>query len=223
MPRTRCPAASRPLRGAASPGWSNAGARSVTTPHQREHRQHCGRGPRRRAATGDTSSPRPARYRVRAAPARDGHEIDRSGTSVLLLASGRLAPFRRMRRPLFAVISQPNVCGESEQRVFEHRHLERYTIVRPTFSASIRPVSCSTAKWADMVGFETGKCSESSPADIGRWCSSCSTRRRVGSDSALNTRLTVLCLANHLTIVKRTIPIVDVLDDQNRGPDDLVG
>src|SRR5688572_6869320 len=67
----------------------------------------------------------------------------------------------------------------------------------------MRPAPCSTAKCADIVGFDTAKCSDSSPAAMGRSRSSCSTRRRVGSDSALNTWFTNLYLANHRTIVKR--------------------
>src|SRR5580704_6560006 len=54
-----------------------------------------------------------------------------------------------------------------------------------------------------MVGLETAKWSDNSPADIGRLRSSCSTRRRVGSERALNTLFTSLYLANHRTIVKR--------------------
>src|SRR3954453_3396132 len=75
-------------------------------------------------------------------------------------------------------------------------------MVRPDFSDSMSPASCSTAKWADIVGFDTGKWSESSPADIGRSRNSCRTRRRVGSESALNTLFTGLYLAKHLNIVK---------------------
>src|SRR5271168_2239411 len=75
-------------------------------------------------------------------------------------------------------------------------------IVRPFLSASISPAFWSTEKWADMVGLETAKWSDNSPADIGRLRSSCSTRRRVGSERALNTLFTNLYLANHLTIVK---------------------
>src|SRR5512144_1089002 len=78
-------------------------------------------------------------------------------------------------------------------------------MVRPVFCASISPASCSTAKWADMVGFDTTKWSDSSPADIGRSRSSCSTRRRVGSESALNTLFTFLYLAKHRSIVKRRV------------------
>src|SRR6478672_5643391 len=70
-------------------------------------------------------------------------------------------------------------------------------MVRPDFSDSMSPASCSTAKWADMVGFDTGKWSDSSPADIARSPNSCSTRRRVGSESALNTLFTHLYLANY--------------------------
>src|SRR5271168_4949921 len=76
-------------------------------------------------------------------------------------------------------------------------------IVRPFFSASISPAFWSTEKWADMVGLETAKWSDNSPADMGRWRSSCSTRRRVGSERALNTLFTSLYLANHRIIVKR--------------------
>src|SRR5271169_6751182 len=54
-----------------------------------------------------------------------------------------------------------------------------------------------------MVGLETAKWSDNSPADIGRLRSSCSTRRRVASERALNTLFTSLYLANHRTIVKR--------------------
>src|SRR3954463_7460593 len=75
-------------------------------------------------------------------------------------------------------------------------------MVRPDFSDSMSPASCSTAKWADMVGFDTGKWSDSSPADIGRSRNSCRTRRRVGSESALNTLFTDLYLANYLNTVK---------------------
>src|SRR3954468_3418688 len=75
-------------------------------------------------------------------------------------------------------------------------------MVRPDFSDSMSPASCSTAKWADMVGLDTANGPASPPADIGRSRRSCSTRRRVGSDSALNTLFTVLYLANHLIIVK---------------------
>ena len=35
----------------------------------------------------------------------------------------------------------------------------------PCLSLSTSPASRSTAKWADIVGLETGKCSASSPAD----------------------------------------------------------
>src|SRR5687767_11381364 len=49
-----------------------------------------------------------------------------------------------------------------------------------------------------MVGFETGKCSPSSPAVIGRFRSSSSTLRRVGSDNALKTLFMIRYLANHL-------------------------
>src|SRR6476619_2139694 len=76
-------------------------------------------------------------------------------------------------------------------------------MVRPDFSDSMSPASCSTAKWAVIVGFDTGNWSDSSPADIGRSRNSCNTRRRVGSDSALNTLFTVLYLATYLNIVKR--------------------
>src|SRR3954468_9849459 len=79
-------------------------------------------------------------------------------------------------------------------------------MVRPDFSDSMSPASCSTAKWADMVGFDTGKWSDSSPADIGRSRNSCRTRRRVGSESALNTLFTDLYLANYLNIVKGERP-----------------
>ena len=48
-------------------------------------------------------------------------------------------------------------------------------MVLPCLSLSTSPASRSTAKWADMVGLETGKCSASSPADLGPWRSSCST------------------------------------------------
>src|SRR5271170_5917473 len=65
------------------------------------------------------------------------------------------------------------------------------------------PAFWSTEKWADMVGLETAKWSDNSPADIGRLRSSCSTRRRVGSERALNTLFKSLYLANHRTIVKR--------------------
>src|SRR5580704_7048722 len=68
----------------------------------------------------------------------------------------------------------------------------------PDFSVCTRPASRSVAKCADMVGLETAKCSESSPAVIGFLRSSCNTRRRVGSESALNTPLTNRYLANHL-------------------------
>ena len=54
-----------------------------------------------------------------------------------------------------------------------------------------------------MVGLETAKWSESSPADMGRWRRSWRTRRRVGSERALKTVSTSLYLANYLTIVKR--------------------
>src|SRR5262245_9910512 len=76
-------------------------------------------------------------------------------------------------------------------------------MVRPTFWASMRSASCKTLKCADIVGFETSKCSASSPAERGCSRSSCRTRRRVGSDSALKTRFTSRCLANHLNVVKR--------------------
>src|SRR3954468_10011779 len=79
-------------------------------------------------------------------------------------------------------------------------------MVRPDFSDSMSPASCSTAKWADMVGFDTGKWSDNSPADIGRLRNSCRTRRRVGSESALNTLFTYLYLANYLNIVKGERP-----------------
>src|SRR4029450_13536150 len=82
-------------------------------------------------------------------------------------------------------------------------------IVRPDFSASMSPASCSTAKWADMVGFDTAKRSDSSPADIGRSRSNCSTRRRVGSDSALNTLFTIRYLAKYRNIVKRNFDPAD--------------
>src|ERR1700689_5953406 len=72
----------------------------------------------------------------------------------------------------------------------------------PDFSAWTRSASRSAAKWADMVGLETAKRSESSPADIGRLRSSCSTRRRVGSESALNTPGMHRHLANYLNDVK---------------------
>src|SRR5208282_908689 len=75
-------------------------------------------------------------------------------------------------------------------------------MVRPVFSASIRPASCRTEKWADMVGLETAKWSASSPAERDRSRRSCRTRRRVGSERALKTRFTFLYLANHRTIVK---------------------
>jgi len=39
----------------------------------------------------------------------------------------------------------------------------------PCLLLSTSPASRSTAKWADIVGLETGKCSASSPADLGPW------------------------------------------------------
>ena len=78
-------------------------------------------------------------------------------------------------------------------------------MVRPDFSDSMSPASCSTAKWADMVGFDTGKWSDSSPADIGRSRNSCSTRRRVGSESALNAFF-AFCSRLRLNVVKRQRP-----------------
>src|SRR6187401_760322 len=71
-----------------------------------------------------------------------------------------------------------------------------------------------------MVGFDTGKWSDSSPADRGRSRKSCSTRRRVGSASALNTLFTDLYLANYLNIVKRqrrAEPEVGSGGDEARG------
>src|SRR5262249_44717964 len=54
-----------------------------------------------------------------------------------------------------------------------------------------------------MVGLETGKWSESSPADIGRSFRSSSTARRVGSDRALNTAFIGRYLAKYRIDVQR--------------------
>src|SRR5690606_29218997 len=54
-----------------------------------------------------------------------------------------------------------------------------------------------------MVGRETSKWSASSPAVIGRSRNSSSTRRRVGSASALKTLFISRYLANHRNRVKR--------------------
>src|SRR5690606_9756496 len=63
--------------------------------------------------------------------------------------------------------------------------LRWYVTDLPDFSACTRSASRSTAKCADIVGLETSNWSLSSPAVMGRWRSSCNTRRRVGSDRAL--------------------------------------
>src|SRR5262245_1332394 len=100
-------------------------------------------------------------------------------------------------------------------------------MVRPTFSASMRSASCRTLKCADIVGFETSKWSASSPADNGPVRSSCRTRRRVGSASALNTRFTSRYLANYRNVcqvhrssarpsARADVADVEFLDDERR-------
>jgi hypothetical protein len=71
----------------------------------------------------------------------------------------------------------------------------------PFFSEATSPASRKTAKWADIVGFDTSNSAANSPAVLGPFLKISSTRRRVGSDSALNTLVMILYLANHLNDV----------------------
>lgn len=65
----------------------------------------------------------------------------------------------------------------------------------PSFRTCTRSASRNSAKCADMVDFDSGNASANAPADIGPFRSSSSTRRRVGSPSALKTRFIFRYLA----------------------------
>lgn len=65
----------------------------------------------------------------------------------------------------------------------------------PSFRTWTRSASRNSAKCADMVDFDSGNASANSPAVIGPARNNSSTRRRVGSASALNTRFMFRYLA----------------------------